>query len=62
MEHLKEDFFKTYSNIPINLRDNIILVLDDSGPISWEVAYFAIKNNTKSSKIILANLKELNLI
>ena len=62
MEHLKEDFFKTYSNIPINLRNNIILVLDGGGPISWDVAYFAIKNDTESSQAILTNLKELNLI
>jgi len=62
MEHLKEDFLKTYVNIPINLRDNTILVLDDGRPISWDVAYFEVKNDTELSQEILASLKELELI
>jgi hypothetical protein len=62
MEHLKEDFLKTYANIPLNLRNNIILVLDDGRPMSWDVAYFEVKNDTELSKEILANLKELDLI
>ncbi|MFZ3055041.1 MAG: hypothetical protein WA091_03635 [Minisyncoccales bacterium] len=62
MEHLKEDFLKTYSNIPLNLRDDIVLVLEDKRPISWDVAFFEIKNDTELSKQILIELKKLELI
>lgn len=62
MELLRESFLKTYANIPINLRNDVILVLDNSGPISWNVAYLEIKNNTDLSKKILEELRQLNLI
>jgi hypothetical protein len=62
MENLREDFLKTYANIPLSLRDDVILVLDGFGPISWQAAFFEVKNNTEASKKILAELKELNLI
>ena len=62
MEFLKGSFLKTYANTPINLRDNIILVLKKSGPISWYTAYLEIKNNTEVSKEILEGLRQLKLI
>jgi hypothetical protein len=62
MEHLKEDFIKTYSNIPLSLRDDIILVTKESGPITWNVAFFEIRNNGALSDEILKGLKELGLI
>lgn len=62
MEFLRESFLKTYANTPINLRDDIILVLKKSGPISWYAAYLEIKNNTDISKEILEGLRQLKLI
>lgn len=62
MEFLRESFLKTYANTPINLRDDIILVLKNSGPISWYIAYLEIKNNTDISKEILEGLRQLKLI
>lgn len=62
MEHLKEDFLKTYSNIPLSLRDDIALVLNDGRQITWDVAFFEIKNDGKLSNEILSGLKELGLI
>lgn len=62
MERLREDFFKTYANIPMNLRDDIILVLKDQRPITWDVAYFEIKNKTNLSEEILQSLSALDLI
>lgn len=62
MEHLKEDFLKTYVNIPLSLRDDIVLILDDKRPISWDVAFFEIKNDTTLSNEILIGLKKLDLI
>jgi hypothetical protein len=62
MDHLKEDFLKVYSNIPLSLRDDIVLILDDKRSISWDVAFFEIKNDTALSKEILMGLKKLDLI
>ncbi|MBC8294221.1 MAG: hypothetical protein H8E55_00260 [Pelagibacterales bacterium] len=55
----REEFLKTYANIPINLRQEIILVLKDKEPITWNVAYLEINQDTKLGKEIL---KKLDLI
>lgn len=57
----KEKFFKVYANLPLNLRDEIILVIDDE-PITWKVAYLEISNNTKLGRRILEKLGALELI
>jgi len=54
-------FLKVYANIPINLRKEIILVIDDE-PITWNAAYVEIKNKTELGKKILLKLIELNFI
>lgn len=61
MELLREKFLKIYSNMPLNLRDDIILVFEGK-PITWNVAYLEIKNNTNLAQKILKELKELDLI
>jgi hypothetical protein len=61
MENLRENFLKVYANIPLNLRDDIILVYDQK-PITWNVAYFEIKTNSENGVKILSELKELKLI
>lgn len=58
----REDFLKVYSNLPLNLRKEVILVLKEKGPITWEVAYIEIENKTKLGNIILKKLKELKII
>lgn len=62
MELLRENFLKTYANIPINLRDETILVMEKWGEISWLTAYLEIKNNTELSQTILKELREMKLI
>ncbi len=61
MENLRENFLKVYANIPLGLRDEIILVFEDR-PLTWNVAYIEVKANTDISFKILKELKELNLI
>lgn len=64
-EQSREKFLRTFANVPLNLRTEIILVLEENKnkqPITWEVAYFEIKNNTPRSEKILEKLQELNLI
>lgn len=57
----KEKFFKVYANLPLNLRDEVILVIDEE-PITWRVAYLEISNNTKLGEQILEKLEALKII
>lgn len=56
-----EDFFKVYAGLPIDERDNVVVVINKE-PISWNLAYQEIKNNTKNGEKILKILKELEVI
>ena len=62
-ENLKERFLKIYANIPIGLRSETICVVgEENRPISWDVAFVEIDQNTPLSKIILEKLNKLKLI
>lgn len=58
----KDRFIKVYSNLPINLRDEVILVLPDRGPITWNVAFLEVQNETELGRIIIKKLIELKII
>lgn len=58
----KERFLKIFANLPLGLRQEIILVLDDGSPITWNVAFVEIEANTALSKIILEKLERLKII
>lgn len=58
----RERFLKIYANLPIKAREEIICVLDEKGPITWNVAYLEIKNNTELGQKILRKLEELKII
>ena len=58
----KDSFLKVYSNLPINIRNEVILVLSDKGPIIWNVAFLEINHETESGEIILKKLMELKII
>lgn len=61
MDNLRENFLKIYANIPLGLRDDIILVFEDK-PLTWSVIYLEVKANTDVSVQILKELKDLKLI
>lgn len=58
----REKFLKIYANLPLGVRGEIIAVLDDGKPITWDVAFLEVDNNTEQSKIILEKLEKLELI
>lgn len=58
----KERFLKIYANLPVNLRSEIIAVLPDVGPITWNVAYLEISNDTELAKKILEKLSHFKII
>jgi hypothetical protein len=57
----KDRFLKVFSNLSIDLRKEIILVIDNQ-PITWNVAYQEIMNETELGDKILKKLIELELI
>lgn len=59
---LKTRFLKVYSNLSINLRKEVILVIKEHGPITWDVAYTEVENNTELSEKILKDLSNLEII
>jgi len=59
---MKERFLKVYSNLPLNLRDEIVAVLPGKGPITWNVAYSEVNSSTPLGEEILATLDELKII
>lgn len=58
---LKERFYKVYNNLPLNVREEIILVINDE-PITWKVAKLEIDQDTGLSKEILGKLATLKII
>ena len=59
----RDAFFRFYANLPVNLRHEIILNMEQAGgPITWEVAYREINGNTALGEKILNKLAELKFI
>ncbi len=58
---LKEKFFDAYNKVPLGIRDEPILVINDE-PISWRIARLEIEANTPLSEEILQKLSALNII
>lgn len=61
MEDKKAKFLRVYANVPDNLRDDIIVVVDEK-TYTWNSAYFEIKNNTPLGQKLLKELIVTGLI
>ena len=57
----KEQFLKIYANLPLGVRKEIILVIENE-PISWNAAYIEIINDTDPGESILKKLIKLKII
>jgi predicted glycosyltransferase len=57
----KERFLKIYANIPLSLRKEAVLVMDDE-PLTWNAAYIEVFHNTENSREILKKLEDLGII
>jgi len=55
-------FLKVYANLPVGLRNEIVLVLPEKGPLTWNAAYIEIENKTQLGAIILQKLSDLNIV
>lgn len=61
IEFLRSRFFKIFASIPLNLRDEIVAVIDDQ-PISWAATFIEVKGKTKKGNEILRLMEELKLL
>ncbi|MCL5090489.1 MAG: hypothetical protein M1514_00590 [Patescibacteria group bacterium] len=57
----KDKFYKVYTNLPLNLRDEVVIVIDKE-PISWKVAKLEVDGETELGKKILQKLEALKVI
>lgn len=58
---LKQRFYKVYANLPLALRSEVIVVMNEE-PISWQVAKLEIDNDTQLAKKILQKLADFDFI
>ena len=61
VSYVRTIFLRIYSNLPLNTRKEVIVVLGEE-PISWNAAYIEIKGNTLKGKEILKKLQEMKII
>jgi hypothetical protein len=57
----KERFLKTFANLPLGVRKEIVLILNGK-PISWDVAFIEVDSNTKTGTTILKKLEKFRII
>ena len=58
----KQRFYRVFANLPINLREEVVLFVPGKGPITWQVAYLEVDNDTELGQTILEKLSDLNII
>lgn len=61
MEDLKIAFFRVYSNVPLGVREEVVIVIDDAA-LSWNATYYEVLANSPVSERILMELRELAII
>lgn len=58
--NLKTKFLQVYANLPLNQRNEIIVVVDDE-PLTWHSARIEVENDTEKGKNILEKLVKMGI-
>ena len=61
MDEKRSKFLRIYSNIPEELRNDIIVIIEER-TYTWDTAYLQIKDDTSLGKKILKTLEETGII
>ena len=61
MNDLESRFYKTLANLPLGVRDEIVLVIN-SQPMTWNVIKLEVDIESKLSKEALKLMNELKLL
>lgn len=57
----RERFQKIYNNLPLNLRSEVVLVIDGE-PVTWNVIWLEVEQRTKIGARMLEKLEALKII
>ncbi len=57
----KTQFLKIYANLPLGMRDEIVVVVDNE-PLTWNAARLEIEQDTPKGKEILKILTNLKIL
>lgn len=60
-DRVKTKFLQIYANLPLNQRNEIIIVIDDES-LTWNVVKIEVENDTRTGKRILDKLTGLGII
>ena len=58
---LKAKFLKVYANLPLGVREEVVIVIDGE-PLSWRAAQLEVEQNTKKGIEILEQLNKLQIL
>lgn len=58
---LRAKFIKVYSNLPLGVREEVIIVIDGE-PLSWKAAKLEVEQDTKKGREILEKLNRLSIL
>ncbi len=61
MDNLKSRFYKTFANLPLGVRNEIVLVIDGQ-PMTWNVIKLEVDTDSVLSKEALKMMSELKLL
>lgn len=57
----KDKFFKVYSNLPEDIRHEIIVVIDKK-PYTWDAVFLELSNDTLLGKKMLEKILEMEVL
>lgn len=57
----KARFLQIYANLPLNQRNEIVVVIDDE-PLTWNAIKIEIENDTPKGKEILEKLVKMEIL
>ncbi len=57
----KTRFYQIYANLPLGVRDEIIVVIDNE-PLTWRAAKLEVDSNTQKGNEILDKLVQLDIL
>lgn len=61
IELLRAKFLRVFAGVSINLRDEIIAIVDDES-VNWSSAYVEVMGKTKKGDQIIRRMDELGLL
>jgi hypothetical protein len=58
---IREKFLNIYANLPLAVRNEIIIVLGGE-PITWNAVFLEVSQSSEKGEVILNKLRELKII